>query len=322
MSENYTVNSYTNNPIDIKIDNSLQLFASAVLLKVDFKLWGDSCKADTEEMSIDANKSLLSLQKKLIQCREYEEIKALTKKIGKRILQIGLPASKSFRAGFYRVPSEFVPQMEEMLLTAYKDFLSTVRGFLFEFSNAKERASRSREDGGLGILYRESDYPTLSELETKFSFNWQFISLSVPQNLPAEIEQRERETFRKGLLAAREECVEALRVGFSALVDRATERLRENPEGKRLRFQESLTTQMTEFIDSFSVRNSIANDEALATLVEKARKIMTDCPNLTDLKDDASMRQQVQARFAEIQESITAANLVPRKGRAMSIDEN
>jgi hypothetical protein len=320
--ENYTINSYTDAPITVSIDNSLELFASAVLLKVDFRLWGDSCKADTGDMQIDANKRLLSLQKKLIECKEYEAIKALTKRIGKRILQIGLPASKSFRAGFYRVPSEFVPQMEEMLLGAYREFLSTVRGFLFEYRDAQMRASRSSEEGGLGILYRSSDYPSLEELETKFSFSWQFISLSVPQNLPVEIEQRERETFRKGLLAAREECVEALRVGFSALVDRATERLRENPEGKRLRFQESLTSQMTEFIDSFSVRNSIANDEALAILVEKARRIMADCPNLTDLKDDAAMRQQIQARFAEIQENITAANLVPRKGRAMSIDEN
>jgi hypothetical protein len=311
-------NTTDGSAIPVEQDNSLNS-TSQVLLKVDFKTWGDSVKADKEEMTIDADKRLLSLQKKLIECRAYEEIKSLTKKIGKKILRLALPASKSFRAGFYRVPLECLEQLNDMLSKEQYYFNQAVESFLNAFATAKEKAACSREYGGLGALYRESDYPSITELESRFSMSWQFISFSVPSALPERMREEATASFLASLESAREECVEALRTGFSGLIDRATERLKERSDGKRQSFQESLTTQLNEFIDTFSARNSLANDSALAQLVDKARGIMSLCPDLKYLKDNEAMRKIVQGKFSEIQQEITSANLVPKKGRAMQV---
>lgn len=307
------------NGIPITLEKPLEL--SQVLLKVDFRLWGDEIKADKGEMVIDSDKRLLSLRKKLIESKEYEEIKGLTKKIGKKILKIGLPASKSFRPGFYRVPLASLADMDTLLIESHGYFLAAVQDFLYAFQDAKERASKPKEEGGLGILYNEADYPSLIELESRFSFSWQFLSFALPDSLPDSLAKREQENFLKNLQEGREECMQALRVGFAALIDRATERLQERPDGKRLKFQESLTTQLAEFLESFSPRNSIGNDTELAILVAKARSILNDCPDLKDLKDDSSARARIQARFASIQEELIQANMIPKKGRAIQLQD-
>ena len=319
VSSDSIVDNITYQGISVPVQESL-LPENVILLSVKFAGWGDETQADKSLVIVDANKSRLSLTKQLLDCKELEAIKAHRKQVGKKLARRALPASKTIRSGFYRVPVDLLAEIDSLLEQERRVDRELIENFLDAYQGAKYKASLPKEEGGLGVLYNEADYPPQDVVRSKFSFTWSYLTFSVPDALPEAIRRREREQFRTTLQQGLEECKEALRVGFTELIERATDRLRSKEDGRPMKYTSSLQEQMTDFLSYFSARNSLAQDDALATLVDKARRIMSDCPDLNALKSDSVMREKVQARFAEIQRNLSEADIVPMKKRAILIE--
>ena len=301
------------------IPEKIKFSEDYILLNLNFRIFGDTVKADKAEIIVDSNKDLLSLSKKLLDCPELDAIKSFSQIVTREIKSLTLPAHKTFKAGFYRVPPGLADGINQYLLEKKQEFRELILNFLNAYDYAKYKASLPKSEGGLGCLYREEDYPTLEEIEDKFSMGWSFLSVSVPENLPAKLAAQEAQKFQESLIAAKEECIEALRVGFAELVNHAAERLQSREDGKPQRFTASVIEKLGDFVATFSFRNSIGNDEQLAALVNKARKVLSVCPDVTILRKEPEIRERIQSQFQEIVNLIETTELIPAKGRAINI---
>lgn len=320
MQEQMIVNGYNGNDIAIAIDNAAILPDNVILLNLRFSQWSNEAKADKSKMEVDSNKQLLSLKKHLLESESYEDIDSFVKRVTKQILTRALPASKTLRPGFYRIPLLLLAEIDFFLNQYKSKFDNLVEIFLANYESAKDRASLSADRGGLGALYNDADYPTVAELRQRFSMTWSYLTFSVPQSLPQEVKEREEAKFIAALEAQQEECCQALRLAFAGLIDRAADRLKSTPDGKPQRFTTSLQEQLADFLSTFEARNTITQDATLAALVAKARDIFALAPDLNSLKDNAGLRKVVQSRFEQLGNDITTANLVPdRVSRAIKL---
>lgn len=293
-----------------------------ILLNFRTRMLGNKASVDKSQVTVDADKAQLSVSKKLLDCKEYEAIESFITSTQKWLLTRALPANKTFKHGFYRVPLGLLADIDYALQGSKAQWESLVTDFIAVYEQAQAKASGPKEEGGLGSLFRYSDYPPLDRVKGAFAFTWQYLSFSTPDSLPPQIAARERETMRQSLQAALEECRTALRTGFVSLIDRAVDRLRSDKEGKAMRYTFTLTDQMTDFLDFFSARNSLAQDESLEILVNKARKIMSECPDLGTLKDNPELRVKIQAQFAEVKQAIEQADIMPQSIRTISLEDN
>jgi hypothetical protein len=290
-----------------------------ILLNLRFSALGNKAKGDKNQIDVDADKSRLSLSKKLLDCKELEAIDSLTSSVGKWLLTRTFPANRAFKHGFYAVPPRLVSEIDNQLLSYREVWEDKVSEFLGIYETAKYRASLPKEQGGLGVLYNPRDYLFKSDVRAKFNFSWSYFSFSVPPSLSPELQAREREALRESLVSSLEECRLALRTAFVSLIDRATDRLKSTPDGKAQRFTFTLQEQLQDFLAYFADRNSLAQDNALPVLVAKAKNILVGCPNFTALRDNAPLRETIQAKFAGLQAEIDNAKIVERPSRAISL---
>lgn len=131
--------------------------------------------------------------------------------------------------------------------------------------------------GGLGNLYKESDYPTVDVLREMFSLEHSWLALSVPDELPEEVRERETKKLRESFESAQEEIRYALRAGFKEMVAHAIERLTVKDGEKPKVFRETLVTNFRAFFDTFNARN-LMEDSELESLVNQAKAVVNGLP--------------------------------------------
>jgi len=89
-----------------------------------------------------------------------------------------------------------------------------VPAFLAAYPKQVMEARRPKEEGGLGSLWNEKDYPSVDRLRDAFSIEHAFISFGVPENLPEQLKAEAGRKLQKRFEAAQEEIVAALQPGL------------------------------------------------------------------------------------------------------------
>jgi hypothetical protein len=170
----------------------------------------------------------------------------------------------------------------------------------------------------LGALYNPADYLTAAEFKSRFKFSWQYLQIGVSDKLKAisaEIAAREEEKMKADWQEASAQIQQLLRVQFGELVSHACDRLTPAADGKKKVFRDSMITNITEFLSSFSARN-LAQDTELQTFVEQM-KLLTNGLTPEQLRDNEGLRNAIQKGFSEIKSNLDTLIEVagPRKIR-------
>ncbi len=157
---------------------------------------------------------------------------------------------------------------------------------------------------GLGDLYNEKDYPTVEQLRSAFSFDHSWLALSVPDDLPEEVREREVKKLRESFEMAQEEIKYALRAGFKEMIDHCVDRLTPGANGKPKVFQQSLVTNFRAFFDTYNAKN-LMEDSELESLVNQAKAVVNGLPRDASeaadaLRSSPDIRATTAQSFADL----------------------
>ena len=283
------------------------------LLNLRLALPGMKKKVDKNLITVDADIDAVTASKELLECEEFDAVQTFQAQARLWVLTRALPAHKTLKRGFYRLPNSLIGEVDRELEERKQEWENLVVKFLDVYWQKVEEAKVR-----LRSLYDAGDYPSLDRMRGAFKFDWSYLQLSVPESLDSRIAAREQEKFNLARQEALAECRDALRGGLSELVDRAVESLKSDKDGNPMRFKSTLVEKMNDFLEYFNVRN-IANDTDLRLLVEKTKAVMAGVDTRT-LKDNRTIRETIQAKLAEVKD-VLDTNLISQKTRSIRLDD-
>jgi len=288
-------------------------FKNAVGFTATFKCWGNRRKADISLIETDADKRRLGLSKQLIQAEEYDAIKSYFGELRQWIYARTVPSF--FKDGFQLASLEAVETIEARMRKALNDDLPPlVNALVKEYPGKVALAELA-----LGSQFRNSDYPTSTELAQQFGITWNWIAFTTPEALPPELRAAEEEKMKKQISDAGEQIIDAMRTALAELIAHAVEKLTPGPDGKPKIFRDSLIGNITDFIETFPSRNFMG-DADLAALVTKAKTVLEGAGDPDRLRKFSSVREQTAAAFKEIQGTLDTM-IETRKARQFDLSD-
>jgi len=281
------------------------VFEKSIAFSIEITKIGIRRKVDSSKIELkDGNGAqpdpdAIGVDKKLIECDEFDAIISLDTNIRNTINKIALPAP--FKRGVYLLPLDFVERIDQLVQAYATKRAELISAFVEKYGEAVE-ASRER----LGGLFNTDDYPSKATVARSFNVRYNYLDLGTPKGLGKinpEIFKREQEEFRKKLDAAAAEVRDALRGSFSELIAHMAEKLESGKDGKPKIFRDSLVLNMREFLDSFKSRN-IADDSQLEALVKKARDAIGNV-DANALRADKDLRETIGTQLSQIKTKLS-----------------
>ncbi|MDE2096116.1 MAG: hypothetical protein KGL39_02650 [Patescibacteria group bacterium] len=299
----------------------VQILRTAMLFGLTRRAWSNRCKVGNEKLKTEEaveNGALVLQQvtkrvnatKRLIACAEYDGIMAHLNETYSWCLARSMMATGVSR-GVYFVRRDMVEAFEEHLEESRRMLREELLPlFVAAYPKAKEDAKRPVNDqdpdhGGLGSLYCEVDYPTVEELRQCFGIEHSWFALSVPDELPEEVRKKETDKLRETFERAQQECLYALREGFTGLVAHAIDRLKV-PAGEKPKVfvADSMVGGFMEFFDTFRAKN-LMDDAALEAVVGQAQEIvMQFAPNIQRVKGSINLRNDIAAKLGDVKSTL------------------
>jgi hypothetical protein len=267
------------------------------------------------EKSEQPDRDTLRVGKLILESAELDAIKEIDGKIRRYVYTRALPAD-FFRSGVYLLPVDLLASVDDELRAFEARRAALVDAFVAVYPTLVDAAREK-----LRALYNPAEYPDVREVARMFSFTWRYVTFETPGKLKGvsrALFQREAEKMERDLQGAAESVRQALRVAMGDVVAEMVSKMTDQPNGKRQIFRDSSIARVQDFLETFAARN-LTDDAALATLVEKAGKLVKGVTP-DELRDDATLREEIRDGFTAIKSAI-APMLTSRPTRAIAFDE-
>lgn len=276
--------------------------------------FGNKRRASTADVTVDADKRLLSLTKTMLDSPELVAIQRLDYEVRDWLASLCLKSM--FKGGVSLLPIGLVQEVHEGLQK-----FAERRALLVDAAVEAYPQRVTETSTRLGVLHNPLDYPDAHQFRAAFKFEWQFITFDTPTRLKAinvAIFQAEQEKAQAKLRVVAEQCEQAMRAGMLDLVDKMVERLSPDTDGKPKRFHASLVENMNDWLRTFEMRN-ITDDAQLDQIVKRARMVL-DGVDAKVLRENDAMRDAIAGQFQQIKDAM-AAMVVERGTRAISFED-
>lgn len=270
----------------------------SVCMIVDFNKIGNSKRVATAAIEVDADKTMLRVNKSLLDSPEFDAIKQHDGYTKRWLYTRSLPSL--FKSGIFRIPNTLLVEVDEYLQERSKERAKLVKTFVASYPERVAEALHS-----LRVLGAASDYKSPEEAATEFSLTWRYIAFSVPDSLKAirkGLFERENKKTEKLFIEANAEIQNMLRESMAGFVDSLVSKLSDKSDGKAKRIHQSKLDKMADFIATFDARN-IVDDVQLKALVVKARDLMKGV-DTDKLKDSDGVREKVKVGFEKIKKQL------------------
>ena len=275
-------------------------FDKTILLNVTVRMLGVTRNVSTDSVQVDADKDLLRVSKRIIDCEEFTAIQGAVTNLKHYLRNRSVPGVQFIKSGIYPIPLAKVEEIDARV----NEFVAQYNGRVVKFLEVYEaRANESRDR--LKVLGNNADYPPVEKVRQAFGIATEYVTMGPPSSLGSvskEIYIRETKRIREICTNATEQARDAMRLIVQELVTHSIERLTPGPEGKPKVFKKSMISNMKEFIDGFGDRN-ITDDAELSTLVEQMRGIMAG-KTADSLRTDATMRQDVAEQMLKVKSAL------------------
>lgn len=294
-----------NTPASSNASSGIAVLRNSMLFSLTRHQWSNRRAADRNKLDTTGDKRRFTVTKSLLKSPELDAIVEHLNEVYTWCFNRAMQ-STAVRRGIYFVNRAVIQAFEDKLRTAEAKLRGPeglVEKFLATYDERKE-AMKLPAPNGLGDEYKERDYPTKQQLREAFRLEWSWLALSVPDELPEEVRERESAKLRESFEQAQNEIQYALRAGFADLIKHAVDRLSPDADGNPKTFQKSLVGNFLEFFDTFTARNFLGDAE-LEKLVTQAKGIVSGLP--TDIKEAAEalrsspdIRQTTVAGFEQL----------------------
>ena len=278
--------------------NGQSLDDKSVLLVVEFHKLGNTRKVNPNQIEVNADKTMIHVNKTLLDSEEYDAIKTHDGQTRQWLMTRALPSL--FKEGVYRVPNTLVVEVDEYLNRRATEREQLVVVFEMTY-NQRVTEALQRLNG----LSNPSDYLSASDAASRFGLSWKYVTFTTPdalKNMKEGLFEREKEKIAQMVAEANEEIRTVLRVQMAALVKRMVTQLTPSADGRRKKIYDSLTGNIDDFLSTFNARN-IADDGELQKLVTKARDVLKGIdPEILRNEDDT--RKVVKEGFDQINKAL------------------
>jgi hypothetical protein len=258
-------------------------------------------KVSTAEFAPEEDSDLFHVSKDLIDQDALSDIRRHASKFKGWMRNRRAVSCSLLRGGMYLIPAQLVVDVDERCQKFLAEREALVDAFLAKYDALKMEA-RQR----LGAKhYKEQDYPAASLLQRAFAVNVGWLTIDVPRALErvnADLFAREQARVESDWREAWGEIRDAVRMSFAELVEHLSDRLAPEPDGKRKVLRDSVVENLKEFLSTFAARN-LTNDEEMAALADKARKVI-DGVSGEDLRNVDLTRDRVVKGLAEVRRKI------------------
>ena len=257
----------------------------AVFVAVRFERFGNSRRVASSQVEVDADKTRISVTKRLLDSQELQEVTRLDHKV------IGYLDSKClpYERGLHVLPLGLLKRVDEDLRAFEAERNGYIDAFVAEYPKLLEAA---REP--LGGLFNERDYLTADQARAEFRMGWNYITLSTPgalADISKDLFNEERSKIASKMEESYEEWRVLLRVAMADLVKRLEESLVEGPDGKSRKLTDSAVNKLKDFLETFEFRN-INNDQELAGINAKLKDLM-DGVTVKDLRESDRLKENI-----------------------------
>src|SRR5580765_2182053 len=289
---------------DVK-DAGTNLAKETVCVTVSFGVLGNSRKLNVSALNVRNGNGTIHAAKKLLESPELETINSRDSEVRRNVYDLCVP----FDTGIHLLARPAVPEMRKTLRD-YEEIErpELVEAFLSAYPRRRDegiaRITRLCAENGwqLSDVLKPKDYPSVAEVRRRFYFEYAFVSLGTPDNLPADIQAEEREKAAKRWLDASEEITAVMRLTLSELVTHLRERLEPSPDGKQKVLRETAVTNLTEFLKTFDLRN-VTNDSELSDLATKCRSLLSG-RSADMFRESENLRRSVASDLAGIKSEL------------------
>lgn len=291
----------------------------AVCLSLTLRRPGVRRKLRHEKVEVDgeaeARQDLLHVGKDILDSEELKAVAQFDSETRAFITKRCLPSL--FKGGVYLLPVPLVDEVDETLRARIPERDALAEAFLAAYPRLVEKA---RTD--LRSHFDEENYPDVDRVRALFGMGYRYFTFATPSTLKGvskAIFAREAEKTARWWQDAREEAQQVLRAATAELVDHLVDRLSVGPDGKKKVFQNTLVTNLDEFIGTFDARN-VADDGELKALVERMRGLVKG-QDATSLRSDDGVREKVRAGFEEVKQALDAM-VVDKPSRFVALTED
>jgi len=294
----------------------LEILRNAFLFSMSTHKWGNRASVSRREkndnVSVESDKDELNITKRLVVCEELEKIRILLDETAAWCVSRSMMST--VRKGVYFVKREMMGAFEAKIKESNKAVVDELLPAFFKVYPKKQEEAKKK----LGVLYRESDYPSEADLKRTFYIEWNWFGMNVPDELPDEVRAREVKKLKETFAEAQKEVRNTLRDGLKQLVSHAADRLKVGPgaQAKVLR-DKSMVKNFNEFFDTFSARD-MTNDVELARVMEDARKIVAQF-DADAVRENVDVRNEVAEKFEQVNKQLDAL-LINKPSRKFNFD--
>ena len=236
-------------------------------------------------------------------------------------------AIKSQAAGYWRgitlpYPQEGVRLIRQADIAGFEERMNEFKAQLdaavanlqLEYETIKEKAREK-----LGSLYNPADYPPT--LEGVFAISWEYPPIEPPQylltfnpQLYAQEQNRVQQRFEDAVAMAENAFAEEL----SGLISHLIERLTDDPDGKKKKFQASTIENFKEFYQNFS-RMNVRSNAQLESLITQANNLVSGItPN--DLRQNNDLQVSLRTQMGELKTSLDSVIREAPRRRLLQMD--
>lgn len=284
----------------------------ALCLALSLSKPGNHRKLSASLVEVDADKELISAQKKLLSSEHLKTIEHYDGEIRRFLYNTCLPSL--FKEGIYLVPIVLIEEVDAKLTAFDAKRRQLVSAFLEVYPALIEDAKTH-----LRAAFNEKDYPPVERVERAFRMDWRFVAFSVPgtlQTVSQELFRKEQEKAANAWTETLEEVRTLLRTHLAELVQHMVERLSgTGKDGKPKVFKNTLVTNMTAFLNAFDARN-LTDDKELADIVTQAKELLNGVDAQT-LRTSQALRTSLRDGFCTLQGTLDTL-VISRPSRAFS----
>lgn len=294
------------------------IFKSSVLLVLELRRPGFRRTVKTSETRYaDAMAAgQIHIGKDILTSPEHQAIEQAHGELRRYVQSKCLPSR--FKSGTYLLPICAIEQVDDHIQSAAQKVEELVNAFIDAYPARKAEAMAKLAEAGLAD---EADYPDPDVLRGAFDVRTAYVAFDTPSTLKTirrDIFEREREKAAATWASAVDEGRALLLDTFSQLTASMVERLTPGEDGKPKVFRDSLVTNMTEFLDTFTAKNTITNDAELAAVVADMRGLLAGV-SPTALRKDEAIRATVTENVQRIKDHL-ASMVINKPARAFSFD--
>ena len=299
------------------IQDKTGIVEKTVLLRVNFRKMGNERKVSTKILPAQVAARLIKIHKQLLNSVELDAITKADGQMRTTLYNLSLPYDlgvmllpRPLIDTAYGLMEEFKEKRQGELLDSFIDAYPS----LIEQAHAKCTALASELKVPFEYLWNQGDYPSAEIVRGKFSFDWDFLSLAVPDDLKLTGKYAEESAKLQAKIAiVADEITVIMRQSMLDLVAHLKDSLEPNADGKPKRLFATAVTNIQDFLDTFKARN-ITDDKELESVAVDLGKLIHPNMNTDMLKKDESYKGTIHDGMEEIAAQLSKmVEAIPRR---------